>query len=139
VYLYVYSYYFKMGTWTCSIKKNYFPFFTRFSKRSFYLIFLKFTSVNIDLPYNLQCIDRYVTITVQLGTGNFGHHFSVTSKNCDVNHSLLSTWHSKVKFEFEIYFLFMSIACQSKSSQTINIYYFQRIRCLLQHLLLNYR
>jgi hypothetical protein len=29
--------------------------------------------------------------TVQLGTRNFGHHFSVTSKNCNVNHSLLLT------------------------------------------------
>jgi hypothetical protein len=28
---------------------------------------------------------------VQLGIRNFGHNFSVTSKNCDVNHSLLST------------------------------------------------
>jgi hypothetical protein len=35
---------------------------------------------------------------VQLRTRNFGHHFSVISKNCNVNHSLLSTWHSKVKF-----------------------------------------
>jgi hypothetical protein len=26
-----------------------------------------------------------------LETRNFGDHFSVTSKNCDVNHSLLST------------------------------------------------
>jgi hypothetical protein len=37
-------------------------------------------------------------ILIQLGTRNFGHHFCVTSKNCDVNHSLLSTWHSNVKF-----------------------------------------
>jgi hypothetical protein len=28
---------------------------------------------------------------VQLGTRNFGHHLAVTLKNCDVNHSLLST------------------------------------------------
>jgi hypothetical protein len=35
--------------------------------------------------------DLIIAKRVQLGTRNFGHHFSVTSKHCNVNHSLLST------------------------------------------------
>jgi hypothetical protein len=51
---------------------------------------------------------------------DFGHNFSVTSKNCDVNHSLLS--HCDIqKSNFEIYLLFTSIACQSKLSQTVKL------------------
>jgi hypothetical protein len=44
----------------------------------------------------------YQVLHVQLGARNFGHQFSVTSKNCDVNHSLLSvTFKSQIlKFIF---------------------------------------
>jgi hypothetical protein len=47
-----------------------------------------------------------------LETRNFGYHFSVTSRNCqrDIQNS-----------NFEIYFLLTSIACQSKSSQTVKL------------------
>jgi hypothetical protein len=41
-------------------KKKWFPSFTGLSKRLFRLFFFKFTFGNIDLPYNLSYIDRYL-------------------------------------------------------------------------------
>jgi hypothetical protein len=37
----------------------------------------------------VKLIFVYQELVVQLGSRNFGHHFPVTSKNYDVNHSLL--------------------------------------------------
>jgi hypothetical protein len=52
---------------------------------------------------------RFFFFSVQLGTRNFGHHFSVTSKNCDVPKLLFIV---NVTFKSQILeFIFCS--CQS--------------------------
>jgi hypothetical protein len=65
-----------------------------------YSIFLQSTVIRAFLNYDFNYKFRQklknlhnnssVAILVQIQTRNFGHHFFVTSKNCDVNHSLLS-------------------------------------------------
>jgi hypothetical protein len=60
-----------------------------------------------------------VSTLVQLGTRNFGHRFCHFKK---LRCKSLFIWQRDIqKSNFEIYFLFTSIACQSKSSQTVQL------------------